>query len=256
MRTVLLTIAAACLALPAQAQSLASRVTAVGTGTVRLSYTAREGVCGNGEHNIQINDHRRITRNGDDDSPCLCLEGPVRLSLEVREGQVDRIRTRVGGSWGAASAGVTDLGRVAAPEAAAYLLDLARRATGRPGEDAVFAATLADSVTPWPDLLALARNDRVPSRTRKSAVFWLSQAAGDKATEGLQALAEDNSEDREVREAAVFGLSQLHNDTGVNALIHVATTNRDPEIRRKALFWLGQSDDPRALKLFEDILSN
>jgi hypothetical protein len=28
----------------------------------------------------------------------------------------------------------------------------------------------------------------------------------------------------------------------------------DPELRRTALFWLGQSNDPRAIDLFEEIL--
>ncbi len=28
----------------------------------------------------------------------------------------------------------------------------------------------------------------------------------------------------------------------------------DPEIRRKAMLWLGQSNDPRAIALFEEIL--
>jgi len=32
-------------------------------------------------------------------------------------------------------------------------------------------------------------------------------------------------------------------------------SNRDPEMRRKALFWLGQSGDPRALALFEELLT-
>jgi len=31
--------------------------------------------------------------------------------------------------------------------------------------------------------------------------------------------------------------------------------NPDPELRRKAIFWLGQSDDPRALALFEEVLT-
>ncbi len=39
------------------------------------------------------------------------------------------------------------------------------------------------------------------------------------------------------------------------ALIAVARTNRDSEIRKKALFWLGQSNDPRALDLFEELLT-
>jgi hypothetical protein len=41
----------------------------------------------------------------------------------------------------------------------------------------------------------------------------------------------------------------------VPILIRIAKTNKDPEIRRRALFWLGQSDDPRALALFEEILT-
>ena len=32
-------------------------------------------------------------------------------------------------------------------------------------------------------------------------------------------------------------------------------TNRDPELRKKALFWLGQSGDPRALDLIEELLA-
>ena len=76
------------------------------------------------------------------------------------------------------------------------------------------------------------------------------------ATEGLSELAEDEDEDREVRESAVFALSQLGDDEGVPALIRIARSNKDPKIRRTALFWLGQSEDPRALDLFEELLAN
>jgi hypothetical protein len=37
--------------------------------------------------------------------------------------------------------------------------------------------------------------------------------------------------------------------------MRLARSNKDPKVRRKALFWLGQSDDPRVLALFEDILT-
>jgi HEAT repeat protein len=53
----------------------------------------------------------------------------------------------------------------------------------------------------------------------------------------------------------VFALSQRPSKEGVPALIEIAKSNRDPEIRKNALFWLGQSHDPRALALFEEILS-
>jgi len=58
-----------------------------------------------------------------------------------------------------------------------------------------------------------------------------------------------------VKEQAVFALSQQPRDAGVPALIRIARTHPEPGVRRKALFWLGQSGDPRALALFEEILS-
>jgi len=58
-----------------------------------------------------------------------------------------------------------------------------------------------------------------------------------------------------VRETAVFALSQRPRDEGVPALIRIVKENRDPDLRRKAIFWLGQSDDPRAIALFEELLS-
>src|SRR5207253_11516448 len=104
-------------------------------------------------------------------------------------------------------------------------------------------------------LIKLARNDDLPHSTSGQSVVWVGQAAGDAATRGLNDMVVDNSVDREVREQAVFALSQRPHDEGVPALIAVARTNKDPEIRKKALFWLGQSHDPRALDLFEELLT-
>ena len=42
---------------------------------------------------------------------------------------------------------------------------------------------------------------------------------------------------------------------GVPQLIRVAKTNRNPEVREQAVFWLGQSEDPRALDFIEQILT-
>jgi len=95
----------------------------------------------------------------------------------------------------------------------------------------------------------------VPHETRRSAVFWLGQAAGDAATRGLTELVDDSSVELEVKESAVFALSQLRRDQGVPALIRIARTHASPGVRKKALFWLGQSEDPRALALFEEILT-
>ena len=82
----------------------------------------------------------------------------------------------------------------------------------------------------------------------------MGQAAGEEATKGLQEIAEDPDGDREVRKSAVFSLSQRPKDESVPALIRIARSNKDPEIRRNAIFWLGQSRDPRAIAYFEEVL--
>jgi hypothetical protein len=247
----------------AQAQTLAARLAAVPDGDVRFTYSSRPDVSGNGRNVVQWNCRGRNCRQqvdgdfsdvGDDDWRSSCDTGPVRLTLRVRGGHVTALHVVVGGTW-RPRPGATELGRIPAPEAARYLLALAKQSSGDVGGQAIFAATLADSVTTWPDLLRLARDADVAGSTRRSAVFWVSQAAEEAATRGLDSLVSEDSLDRKVREQAVFALSQRPQDEGVPALIHIAQSHSDPEIRRRAIFWLGQSNDPRALTLFEDLLT-
>ncbi len=84
-----------------------------------------------------------------------------------------------------------------------------------------------------------------PEQLRKHASFWLGAITG----------AIENDPDTEVKKKAVFALSQMPKDEGVPKLIEVAKTNRNPEVRKQAMFWLGQSNDPRALEFFEQVLS-
>ena len=88
---------------------------------------------------------------------------------------------------------------------------------------------------------------------RGQALFWLAQKAGRKAAATI-ARAIDDDPDTEVKKKAVFALSQLPKDDGVPRLIEVAKGNRNPEVRKQAMFWLGQSGDARALAFFEDVL--
>jgi len=242
---------------------LERRIAAAPDGTVRLSFAARPGVCGDGRGSVSMDCEdgscgRYTVSVGNRDRSEVeydCDPGPVRVSMRMAGGHVTSLRTYVGGRWRTATDGVTDLGTVGAREAAAYFLALAAKDSDAAAEHAVFPAIIADSVTVWPDLLRLAKNTRVSRKARRQAVFWLGQAAGEAATRGLTDLVDDKATDRDVRESAVFALSQRPHDEGVPALIRIARENPDPELRKKAIFWLGQSDDPRALALFEELLT-
>lgn len=231
---------------PLAGQGLASRIRAAGEGPIHLSFAAKPDVCGGGDRAF----HDKADDNDEWESDCE--RGPVRVSLRMRGGRVTSADTYVGGRW-RSGAGAVDLGQVSAPEAAGVLLDLAVPA-GEPGEHLVAAATMADSAVVWPTLLRLARDPRAAEETRRQAVFWLGEAAGAEATRGLDSIVHDGRGELEVRKQAVFALSQRPADEGVPALIRIVRSSREPEIVRTALFWLGQSEDPRALTLFEEIL--
>jgi HEAT repeats len=249
VRRIISTLLVAWLALPAAlpAQTLAQRVASLGSGGLRFSFAARPGVCASG-HGITI-----TTDEQSDEWVSDCTPGPIRVSLRVRDGKVSAANTYVGGRWRRTEPGTTDLGTLPAREAASDLIALAET-TRFDTEELVTAATLADSAVVWPDLLRLARRTDLPLETRQQAIFWLSQAAGAAATRGLDSIANDPAGELEVRKHAVFALSQRPADEGVPALIHIARTSPHAEVRKTALFWLGQSGDPRALALFEELL--
>ena len=245
-------------------QGLSDRVAGAPDGEVRFHYATRPGVCGNGRNVISLEceqgscGRHRISSGSyyDDAGDCACTEGPARVALAVRGGKITRVRVFVGGEERSpGGAAVTDLGAVSAAAATRFLLDVAARAGGEVGRDALFPTILADSVTVWPDLLRLARDTRVAQETRRSAVFWLGQAAGEAATRGLSDLVDADDVDLAVKESAVFALSQRPHDEGVPALIRIARSHHSPSVRKKALFWLGQTNDPRAIALFEELLT-
>jgi hypothetical protein len=252
------TTAAGCADAQAGQGGLASRIAAAPEGEVWMRFASRPGVCGS-ENGISTSRSRdQVIVHDGRDGRWECIEGPVIVALERRGGQVQKVRMRVARAWSMEGRGrVTDLGMVGAKEASDWLLALAERSSyGNVGEEAIVPATLADSVTTWPALLRLTRNTALPERTRRSAVFWLGQQAGDRVTRELSAYVSENDDDREVRKHAVFALSQRPRDEAVPELVRIARTHRDPEIRKTAMFWLGQTNDPRAVALFEEILKN
>jgi hypothetical protein len=103
-------------------------------------------------------------------------------------------------------------------------------------------------------LVGVAHNDKSP-HVRGQALFWLAQRAGQKVAEAAINDAIANDPETEVKKKAVFALTQMPSGEGVPLLIQVARTNRNPEVRKQAMFWLGQSKDERALAFIEEVLA-
>jgi len=256
-RVALVVAMASVVAMPVRAQSLAQRVRAVGTGAAELHYTARPGTCGDGRGSFSFGSgmHFGTWYGRSDGMTNACLPGPARVRLRVEGGTITSLRVSVGPARQSEER-PTDLGAVPSREAAAFFLALADSADGNVAQHAITAAVLADSASVWSQLLVIASDTAHVSRsTRHNALFWAGQFAAAKLAGHGDDLGIADDDDRDdSRGAAVFALSQLRGRAGVEPLLQVARTNRDPFVRRKAIFWLGESGDPRAIALFREIL--
>ena len=87
---------------------------------------------------------------------------------------------------------------------------------------------------------------------RTQALFWLAQTQDPRAAGWIRDVIASDP-DRHVREDAVFALAQL--DGSVPLLVRLLHETERPDVRRQALFWLAQSDDPRALDELDAILN-
>jgi hypothetical protein len=120
-------------------------------------------------------------------------------------------------------------------------------------EHAVFAITQNKDPKALEVVASVAHNDKSP-RVRGQALFWLAQRAGQKVAEAAINDAIANDPETEVKKKAVFALTQMPSGEGVPLLIQVVRNNRNPEVRKQAMFWLGQSKDDRALSFIEEVL--
>ena len=102
-------------------------------------------------------------------------------------------------------------------------------------------------------LLGIAKNRNEDMELRKQALFFAGHAGA--TTDDLLEVYRSLPDDPELRQHMLVVLGQRSSDPGaVTHLLEIARTEKDPELRKMALFWLSQSDDPRATKLLEDLL--
>jgi HEAT repeat protein len=101
-------------------------------------------------------------------------------------------------------------------------------------------------------LLGVARNGSEELEMRKKALFWAGQGHAP-----LAALSRfyDETTDPALKEHAIFVISQRNEREATDKLLDVARRDPNREMRRKAIFWLGERDDPRVKQLLLEIIN-
>ena len=101
-------------------------------------------------------------------------------------------------------------------------------------------------------LMQVASDSKHSVETRKQAIFSAGQAGV--STAELSALYPRVNE-RELKEQIIWVMSQKRDDAAATRLMQIAKTDPDRELRKKAIFWLGQSNDPRVKDFLLEIIN-
>jgi HEAT repeat protein len=222
------------------------------------------GPVGPGCSGCRLEGHGAFQMGGDHDRASdrtVSLEGDETIVVLFRaeRGRLDRIHSYSAGcALDAGGLPLVWLTNVRPAESVGLLRSLAGSGASedkpgrRVGEPALAALAFHADPSALDALISLARRDG-SGHVRGQAVFWLAQRAGSKVAAVITRAIEDDPE-TEVKKRAVFALSQLPHDEGVPLLIDTARKNRNPAVRKQAMFWLGQSNDPRALDFFAEVL--
>lgn len=248
-------------ALGAQAP-LAERVAGMRNGTVAFSANSRANVCGDGKSSFsdglsgprtRFYDGMLLTHGPWDNRVPPCDHGPMRITIRMVEGSPSLLRTVVAPS-AAAPDSVRDFGLVSTADAGKYLAWLAGHGDGRVAESAMLPLVMLDSTARWSILSEAATDTTRLLRYRRRASDILARAAA--GTLGLGELDEDDESIQ--RREAVNALARRDDkaDDPVPRLLEIARTNSHRDVRRAALYQLGQISDPRAVAYFVEMLGS
>jgi HEAT repeat protein len=194
---------------------------------------------------------------GNNSDPAIQEKAIFSLSntRSERASQILRdIAQREGASKNAREQAIFWLGNRRDAEASEFLKGLYTRLTDRDlKEKVLFSVANQRSTGNGTWLVGIAMNERESMDLRKQALFW----AGNQRAVSLAEVATlyDRVGEKEMKEQIIFVLSQNKAEAAVDKLMDIARRDPDRDMRSKAIFWLGQSRDPRIIKFLEDLIN-
>jgi HEAT repeat protein len=103
-------------------------------------------------------------------------------------------------------------------------------------------------------LVEIARDRNRSEKTRGNAVFWIGQSRAPKRVELLDDVYKNSMDNSKIRQQVLFALNQTRAPQAVTIISNIATSDPDIEVRRQAIFWLGQSKSQEASQTLENLL--
>jgi HEAT repeat protein len=146
------------------------------------------------------------------------------------------------------------LGEEGSSEDVELLMDMYDRVDNKQlKEKIIFSVSQNAAEAGFEWLLGIARNRNETIELRKNALFWAGEE-GEIEPAQLKAIYDDAAE-VEIKEQVIFVLSQMDDTHAVSELISIVGHERNEELRNKAIFWLGESNDPKAAEFLAELIN-
>ena len=146
------------------------------------------------------------------------------------------------------------IGQTRSPENAQFLKDLFAKADNQDlKEKILFSLSQMGGADNYRWLMDVALNAKEDIDIRKKAIFWAGQGRNVDIADLVRLY--DSMNDRDMREQLIFVYSQRREDAALDKLFQIGKNDPDRELRKKAIFWIGQSRDPRAAKYLQDLIN-
>ena len=135
-----------------------------------------------------------------------------------------------------------------------FLRDLFSRAQSEEIQGSIIQA-MSQARTPeamrW--LVEIARDKSISIEARKNALFWAGQSGV--GVRQLIDLYDEMKGQSEIQNQLIFVFSQRRDREAVDKLMEIAKSDPDRDVRKQAIFWLGQSRDPRVQQFLLDLIN-
>ena len=120
-------------------------------------------------------------------------------------------------------------------------------------EKVIFSVSQMGGADNYRWLMDIALDSKENIELRKKALFWAGQGRSVDIADLVRLY--DSMNDREMKEQLIFVYSQRREDAALEKLFQIGRNDPDRELRKKAIFWVGQSRSPKAAQYLQDLIN-